>query len=51
MQYFRVADISASSIGIKQFIKPVKFAIESFIKDIMLEKFTIINVTISIYWI
>ena len=49
MQHFRVADISASNIGTRQFINPVKFAIESFIKDIMLEKFVIIKVTISMY--
>ena len=49
MQHSRVADISAKSIGTRQFINPVKFAIESFIPDIIDEKLAIIKVTISIY--
>ena len=49
MQHFRVADISAKSIGTKQLINPVSFEIDSFIIDIIVEKLAIIKVTISIY--
>lgn len=49
MQHFRVADISAKSIGTRQFINPVKFAIDSFIPDIIVEKLAIIKVTMSMY--
>ena len=49
MLYFREAAINASNIGIKLFINPIKFDIDSFIIFIMFEKLAIINVTISIY--
>ena len=49
MQYFREAEISASSIGIKELANPTKLDIVSFIKAIIFAKFVIIIVTNKIY--
>ena len=47
---FPVVIISARSIGKRQFIKPTKLFIVSFINTIVSEKFVMIRVTISTYW-
>ena len=46
---FRVVIINASSIGSKQFMKPTRLFIVSFINTTVSEKFAIISVIIRMY--
>lgn len=47
---FRVVIIKAIKIGNRQFMKPTRLFMVSFISTTVSEKFVIISVTINMYW-